>query len=342
MSADLFESPHFWTVAPVEAFSAFVKTVDYVKLGRRVADSDDADKTSRPMRDSSAQVYIHMFTRFARWMAREGVDVFGVTPAHLRAFLEYKESEEGKPPRALASSIRVRYLRMLERVFAHLQIAPNPARHASFEVHQTKSAGRDKPKAILTDAQQAAFMRALPNAEPFAADDMENPSWKRRRDRAMLAMMLGAGLKVSEVIGIRTESVGTMDTTGSVPVSITPRSVNGNAKHHETQLRPFAVTEVSAWIAERKLRKIPGELLFPASLQGGLLNKATVYRYVKETLARAGIDVHRKGGRTLRNSFAVRELEAGGSIELVGQFLGHKKRKSTEKYILKKPPRLID
>jgi site-specific recombinase XerD len=334
---DLFESPPFWKSDPVEAFSAFVKTEAYLRLGRRSFESDGDTENLLPIRDSSAQVYIHMFTRFARWMRREEQDLFSITAAHLQSFLEYKESEGGKPSRALTSSIRVRYLRMLERVFTHLGIEPNPARHASFAVHHTKAAGRDKPKAVLTDAQQAAFMRALPVAAPFAPDDMDNPAWKRRRDRAMLAMMLGAGLKVSEVIGIRTESVGTMDTTGSIPVSITPRSVNGNAKHHETQLRPFAVPEVTAWIVERKARKIPGDLLFPASLQGGLLNKATVYRYVKETLAQAGIDVHRKGGRTLRNSFAVRELEAGGGVELVGQFLGHKKRKSTEKYLLKNP-----
>ncbi|RJF96568.1 hypothetical protein D3870_19195 [Noviherbaspirillum cavernae] len=337
MAQDLFETHYFWKTAPVEAFSAFVKTEDYLKLSRRTTSREKEDETSRPLRDSSAQVYIHMFSRFARWMARENLDVFSITAAHLRAFLEYRESEEGKPPRALTSSIRVRYLRMLERVFAHLQLQPNPARHAAFDVYRTPAAGRDKPKAVLSPAQHAEFMRALPSAPPLVEEDMDNPSWKRRRDRAMLAMMLGAGLKVSEVIGIRTASVGVMDTTGSIPVTITPRSVGGSAKHHETQLRPFAAREVTAWIAERKMRNIPGELLFPASLQGGLLNKATVYRYVKETLARAGIDVHRKGGRTLRNSFAVRELESGGSVELVGQFLGHKKRKSTEKYLLQKP-----
>jgi integrase/recombinase XerD len=338
MSSDLFETRHFWQAAPVEAFSAFVKTETYLKLSRRSVDDEEA---LRPLRDSSAKVYIHMFSRFARWMSLEGVDIFNVTTSHLCEFLEYKESEEGKPPRALASSIRIRYLRMLERVFAHLGIEPNPAQYAAFNVHRTKAEGRDKPKAILSEAEQAAFMNALPDVVPFLPDEMDNPSWKRRRDRAMLAMMLGAGLKVSEVIGIRTDSVGTMDTTGSMPVAITPRSVNGNAKHHETQLRPFAIREVTAWLIERKLRKIPGDLLFPASLQGGLLNKATVYRYVKETLERAGIEVHRKGGRTLRNSFAVRELESGGSIELVGQFLGHKKRKSTEKYLSRKSRRML-
>jgi site-specific recombinase XerD len=54
---------------------------------------------------------------------------------------------------------------------------------------------------------------------------------------------------------------------------------------------------------------------------------------VKATFARAGIEVSRQGGRTLRNSFAARELKAGGAIELVGEFMGHRRRRSTEHYI---------
>ncbi|MDB5772217.1 MAG: hypothetical protein JWM42_2591 [Burkholderia sp.] len=44
-------------------------------------------------------------------------------------------------------------------------------------------------------------MNALPHAD--AADETDpTRGWKRRRDRAMQAMMLGAGLKVSEAIGL--------------------------------------------------------------------------------------------------------------------------------------------
>lgn len=147
-------------------------------------------------------------------------------------------------------------------------------------------------------------------------------------------MMLGAGLKVSEVIGTSTEHVGTPDATGCLPVTVSPVSTAGTSRWHQTQLRQFATHEVLIWKTERMLLKIPGPLLFPASLQGGRLDKATLYRQVKATFQRAGIDIQRLGGRTLRNSFAVRELNDGVSIELVGEFMGHRKRKSTEHYVL--------
>jgi integrase/recombinase XerD len=57
-----------------------------------------------------------------------------------------------------------------------------------------------------------------------------------------------------------------------------------------------------------------------------------VYRQVRATFERAGIDVARLGGRTLRNAFAVRELKQGGSFELVGEFMGHRKLRSTQAY----------
>jgi len=200
---------------------------------------------------------------------------------------------------------------------------------------QRGSAGKDEDKVVLSDAQHAAFIDALPTCPSAGEGDDALRGWKRRRDRAMQAMMLGAGLKVSEVIGVYTDNVGEIDATGSIPVTISPGSTGGASRWHQTQLRPFAVPEVVHWLTERKSLKIPGPLLFPAGLTGLRLNRATVYRNVKATFARAGIAVPRQGGRTLRNAFAVRELQAGESIELVGEFLGHRERKSTELYVPK-------
>jgi hypothetical protein len=62
------------------------------------------------------------------------------------------------------SEIRRRYLGMLERVYAHLKV-PNPAQHASFEVFKSgdrAALGINNQKVFLSDAQQLAFMRALP------------------------------------------------------------------------------------------------------------------------------------------------------------------------------------
>lgn len=88
-----------------------------------------------------------------------------------------------------------------------------------------------------------------------------------------------------------------------------------------------------AWAAERKRLKILGKLLFPASLmKGELLDKATVYRQVKKTFERAKLPLPHLGGRTLRNTFAVRELQQE-TIEQVKEMMGHHLLRSTEDYL---------
>lgn len=342
----LFDNGQIWASDPMTAFQAFVLSPEFQLLGRRKP-SLTQDATPAAMRASSARIYILMFGKFLRWITARNLKLLDVSSQDILAFLEHTSEpslpeDNVVPKKDLNSSIRIRYLRIFERVFQHLSVHPNPARHAAFDIYKSGNKqlrGSDLDKVVMSEAEHLLFMQSLPPAPPASAANPHHPGWKRRRDRAMQALMLGAGLKVSEVIGIITDNVGTPDVSGSVPVTISPASTAGTSRWHQTQLRAFAVSEVNLWKTERIALKIPGTLLFPATLQGGTLDKATVYRQVKATFGRAGIDVQRLGGRTLRNSFAVRELHAGSSLELVGEFMGHRKRKSTEHYLLEPPER---
>lgn len=345
----LFDNANIWKTDPLIAFESFVLSPEFQLLGRRQTTSAKASQPTA-MRATSARIYILMFGKFIRWLGERDIALLDVTSTAILAFLEHGPDDvdqgDGAPPRKdLNSSIRIRYLRLFERVFQHLNVHPNPARHAAFDIYKSGNKnlrGQDLDKVALSQAEQDAFMQALPSApiahppagQRHAGVDVAPRGWKRRRDRAMQAMMLGAGLKVSEVIGIVTESLGIADAEGSIAVTVSPATTAGTGRWHQTQLRGFAVPEVLAWRNERKALKIPGPLLFPATLQGGTLDKATVYRQVKATFDRAGVAVPRLGGRTLRNSFAVRELQEGASVETVGEFMGHRKRKSTEHYLL--------
>jgi len=328
----LLDAEAIWRNDPQRAYEAFIKTVEFQNLGLRRPRSVNGEPAPAPkaLRDSSFKVYAAMFSKFLRWIAVQQLSLFDVTSANLMAFLERGKTIDGVVRKELNSKIKSKYLRLLERVYIHLKVQPNPAQHASFDIFRTGDKariGQDADMVILSEAQQAVFLAALPN--PTAP----HQAWQRRRDRALQALMLGAGLKVSEVIGIYTENIGEKDASGSIPVTISPASAVGTVPWHKSRLRPFAIVEVLNWIAERRHLKIPGPHLFPATLNGGQLNKATVYRQVRATFKRAGIAVPRLGGRTLRNSYAVRELKAGEPIERVGDCLGHRKQRSTEYYL---------
>ena len=84
------------------------------------------------------------------------------------------------------------------------------------------------------------------------------------------------------------------------------------------------------WVVERRSMGNLGPLLFSTNLNGEKLHKVTVCRQTKATTRRVGIDLLRKGGRTLGNTFAKRKLDEGASVELVVTFLGLCERKSAE------------
>lgn len=328
MKNSLFDTKDFWISDPMTPFKSFIASTEFVEMGRRSATYQAPGKKAAPLRPATIQIYTLMFGKFVRWMAERGKTLAAISDADILEFLNARHADESGVVEHLKSTIRVRYVRMLERVFEHLEISPNPAQSSAFQMLRTTGgSGRDLDMVVMDDAQLEAFMAALPVANPTAA------GWKRRRDRAMQAAMLGAGLTVAEAMHLKLRDIGSISEDGSVVVTVRPESAHSTTREHQTLLRPFAVAEVLNWIEERKKLEIPGQLLFPASLAGNkTLDKATVYRQVRKTFERAGLEMPRSGGRTLRNTFAVRELEHG-SVEKVSELLGLERTRSTEYYL---------
>lgn len=332
--ADLFDIPAIWKADPIKGFDAFVSSPDFLahsQRKRRTVDDQGNLLKPMPVRASTADVYRDMWSRFVRWAADANLNLYALTPHDIDTFMEQKNAD-GK--RTLeGATIRRQYVTLLERVYGHLGFLPDPASQYLLQLrgNSRKAKGHHAQTNVLTLQEQQRFLDALPNA----ARDETNPlsGWKVRRDRAMQALILGAGLKVAEAIGAYTDNIGEQQDDGSVPVTVSPSAAGGTVRWHQTILRPFAADTVLAWVDERKKLNIPGRLLFPATRDGGRLDKSTVYRHVKATFAAAGIDVPRRGGRTLRNAFAVRELHDGHTVEEVGEFLGHRKLRAMDRYV---------
>lgn len=332
----LFDKKPDWIIQPMTAFGGFVTSLQFVELGKRPKriTADGAVSEPQPLGRRSVQGYTAMFSKFVRWMKDENLDMARVTHEHVLRFLD-AAMEPQKKGRAkdLNSEIRARYVRLLERVYDHLRANPNPARLAAYSLKSVPGGrGRDLPKEWLTVEQQAAFMEALPARESAVAEESAK-AWRRRRDRAMMALMIGAGLTVTEVIELYIENIGEATEAGSVPVTIWPTPGGEFSRKHVTMLRPFAVPEVVRWLEERAKMAVKGDLLFPATRTGGKVAAATLYRQVRATFAAAKITLNREGGRTLRNTFAQRELEAGTSLDELGEYLGLHERRSVERYL---------
>jgi len=100
---------------------------------------------------------------------------------------------------------------------------------------------------------------------------------------------------------------------------------------HDTFVQPLFVPEILHWHQERSKMSLPSDLFFP-NTDGKMLNPQTVYRHVRSTLKRSGINIDRQGGRTLRNTFAVSQIQAGQNPETVSKMLGLHDERSIELY----------
>jgi site-specific recombinase XerD len=303
-----------WDKDPVDEFQAFVRSPAFLATSRRRQPEEPA------LSASSLEVYTVMFQRFASWMAARRLVMSKLDSATLYAFLG--DTEKGTR-RKIDSGISRRYLRLIERCYEHLQVVPNPAQSAIFDAHLGKQQlPKDDEMNVLNQVERDAFRAALPDPS----------SWKRRRDRALLLLMLDGGVRVAEAVGFLTSEFSDQATLdGRLELKITPEEKHASCFPHSGELRASAVPEVLAWLEERKQLAIPGPLAFPSTLQGKKLSKSTLFLLVKATFVRAGIPARRMGGRTLRNTFAVDQLDRVTQEELTEQ-LGLSETRATEIY----------
>ncbi|WP_233837406.1 tyrosine-type recombinase/integrase [Paraburkholderia sp. ZP32-5] len=291
-SADLFDQQREdWRCDPQIAFDAWLAKQNF--------------------RRSSALVYQAQWGQFLDWL---GARQKGLATVDTPAIAEFVAGLDIKKTQ------RMRYLRLIERVLDHVReiesASTNPARFIAQDGEAAWRNARDnEPTGFLTHAERTALIAQL-----FAqlADLSVAQRWRERRDRALIAVFLGGGIKTGEAAALTVSCVK----AGSPWVTI--ESANPMLTRR-TRLAPFATAILDAWLAERHQMELAGNLVFPASPSGRPMHKATMLRAVDALVETAGIAASRKSRaspQTLRNSFAADLFESGVDAEQVGQWLG--------------------
>ncbi|NYH26274.1 tyrosine-type recombinase/integrase [Paraburkholderia bryophila] len=271
----------------------------------------DAWLANQHFRRSSAEVYQAQWGLFLEWLAARQKSLVTVDTHTIAEFVGGLEIR--KPQ-------RIRYLRLIERVLDHVReiesASTNPARFIAQDGEAAWRNARDnEPTGFLNHAERTALIAHLFSPLP---DLSAAQRWRERRDRALIAVFLGGGLKTGEAGALSVSCVN----VGSPWVTI--ESANPMLMRR-TRLAPFATAILDAWLAERRLSELAGNLVFPASPSGRPMHKATMLRAVDALIDAAGIAASRASRaspQTLRNTFAADLFESGVEAELVGQWLG--------------------
>jgi integrase/recombinase XerD len=235
----------------------------------------------------------------------------------------------GGPVAQLSTGQLERYLAELRAAgLAPSTIARRVAAIRSFFRHQALLGVRtDNPAAELDLPRRTRTLpRTLSPAEAERLVEAANGTTPRElRDRALVELLYGAGLRVSEAVSLHKGSVdldarivrciGKGSKERVVPVG---RQASQALRRYLSRGRPFL-----------DARHRP-ELFLNA--KGGGLTRAGVFLILRRLAAKAGLEPERVHPHLLRHSFATHLLEGGADLRSVQEMLGHADLATTELY----------
>jgi integrase/recombinase XerD len=157
----------------------------------------------------------------------------------------------------------------------------------------------------LSEAQVEALLAAPDVGKPLGL-----------RDRTMIELMYASGLRVSELVGMKT-----------VHLSLDEGALRVSGKGSKERLVPFGA-EAHAWVrrylAEARATILKGrtsDALF-VTARGGPMTRQMFWKLIKGHARAAGIDAP-LSPHTLRHAFATHLLNHGADLRAVQMLLGH-------------------
>ena len=151
---------------------------------------------------------------------------------------------------------------------------------------------------------------------------VDTSSWLGLRDKALLEVLYGCGLRVSEAVLLRVSCLYLDE--GFV------RVVGKGDKERLVPIGEMASHALMRYLAERPVQFSGSEYVF-VNRYGTFLSRVSAFKTVKKMTSLAGI---RKeiSPHTFRHSFATHLIENGADLRLVQEMLGHESVSTTEIY----------
>jgi integrase/recombinase XerC len=235
-------------------------------------------------------------------------DLAGVSAAEIRAWLAaLRQGDHPLSPRSLSQALSA--VRTFHRFLDRRMDAPNPA-IALIRGPRVKP-GAPRP---VTEDQARGLI-----AEPALDPDRED--WEAARDQAVLTLLYGCGLRISEALSLK---------RSDAPLPDPLRIVGKGSKTRLVPVLPAVREAVDAYLRDLPFVVGPDEPLFRAK-RGGPLSPRHVQATVQALRGRLGLPASATP-HALRHAFATHLLGAGADLRSIQELLGHASLSTTQRY----------
>ncbi|WP_420397180.1 tyrosine recombinase XerC [Nioella sp.] len=197
--------------------------------------------------------------------------------------------------------------------------------------------GFDATAVLSTRAPK--FQRKLPRplSEPAAQELMERVGaqdardWIAARDVAVVTLLYGCGLRISEALGL---------TASVLPLSDVLRIRGKGNKDREVPVLPAARRAVDRYAALCP-HDLPADGPLFRAVRGGALGPRQVAKVVESARMQLGLPATATP-HAMRHSFATHLLDAGGDLRAIQELLGHASLSTTQAYTAVDTARLME
>jgi integrase/recombinase XerC len=297
---------------------------DAADLGNEVRTWLRRLRTERALANKTVEAYERDVRQFLVFLTKHlgrpptCADMASLRPADIRAFMAERRGDgvESRSLLRILSGIRS-FGRHLERV--------GKAKAAVFSAIRPPKLGRSLPRSLAPeDARQVT--------NPDAHQDATSIAWISARDAAVLALLYGAGLRISEALGITRHDapIGDRDTVRVVGKGGKARIVPiiapvRRAIEHYLSACPYVLAENGPLFVGSK-----GGPLSPRVIQLAMVRLRGFLGLSEEATPHA-----------LRHSFATHLLSRGGDLRTIQELLGHASLSTTQIYTAIDSARLL-
>jgi integrase/recombinase XerC len=274
-------------------------------------------RVERRLAARTLAMYTEALHRLQASAADAGVQLPKAQPHHVRGWVARLRSA-GLGPRSIAIALAA--WRGLYRWWGRDgRVALNPV-----DGIRPPRAPKPLPKAL--SVEQAV---ALAEHRPAAAGRLSQQALQQR-DRCIVELLYGCGLRVGELVGL--DAAAGAGAAGWIDgADATAHVLGKGSKRRSVPVGQAALAALAAWRDARPALADPGEPALFVSRRGTRLTASQVRQRLKAQALQAGLPTH-VHPHMLRHSFASHVLQSSGDLRAVQELLGHASISTTQVY----------